>query len=120
MIRNFDSEKPIWSQVCEQIRTDIISGVYMPGEKLPGVRDLSASVAVNPNTMQRAFAQLEREGLVETHGTNGRFVCEDTSIIESARESVLRNAAANYLKVCRDYGADAKTAIKILKGAEEN
>jgi len=94
--------------------------VYQPGDKLPGVRDLSASAAVNPNTMQRAFAQLESEGLVETRSTSGRYVCVDTSIIESAREKVLRNAAVNYLKICRDNGADTKTAIKILKGVEEN
>ena len=69
---NLDSDRPIFMQILERIRVDIISGRYQPGDKLPSVRELAAEAAVNPNTMQRAFAELERTGLVHSKRTSGR------------------------------------------------
>ena len=115
----FDSKRPIWYQVCETVRGDIVSGVYKPYEKLPGVRDLAFAAEVNPNTMQRALAELEAEGLLETRGTSGRFVCGDREIIDRARDRILRESAAEYLEQCRRLGADYEVAERILKGVNE-
>ena len=71
---DFDANKPIYLQIVDNIKDRIINGDYSPGEKLPSVRDFAAQMAVNPNTMQRALAQLESEGLIYTERTNGRFV----------------------------------------------
>ena len=61
---NLNSDRPIFLQIVERIQMDIISGKYKPGDKLPSVRELAAEAAVNPNTMQKAFSELERTGLV--------------------------------------------------------
>ena len=62
----FSNDAPIYAQLMEQIKAAIVTGQFPPGERLPSVRDLAAEAGVNPNTMQRAFAELEREGLVHS------------------------------------------------------
>ena len=77
MAWNLDSDRPIYAQLLERIELQIVSGTYGPGDKLPSVRELAAEASVNPNTMQKAFAELERSGLIVTKRTSGRFVTED-------------------------------------------
>ncbi len=81
----FSSDVPIYAQLIAQIQTTIVSGTWPPGERLPSVRDLAAEAGVNPNTMQRAMTELERQGLVYSQRTAGRFVTEDRARIEQAR-----------------------------------
>ena len=69
MAWELDADRPIYAQLVERIQREIVSGKYQPGEKLPSVRDLAAVAAVNPNTMQKAFAELERSGLIMTQRT---------------------------------------------------
>ena len=73
----FEQGRPIYTQIVEQIRINIANGTYEPGQQLPSVRDLAMEAAVNPNTMQRAFSELERDGLIYTVRTSGRFVTEE-------------------------------------------
>ena len=70
MTWNLDSSRPIYAQIAEQVRLDIISGLYQPGTKLPSVRELAAQAKVNPNTMQKALTELERSGLVHSMRTS--------------------------------------------------
>ncbi len=77
----FETDRPIYKQLKEQILLQIVSGAYPPGAKLPAVRDLAAEVSVNPNTLQKALSDLERDGLVYTQRTSGRFVTEDENMI---------------------------------------
>ncbi len=88
---NLNSDKPIFMQLIEIIQHSILSGTYPPGSKLPSVRDLASQAAVNPNTMQKALAELERSGLVYSQRTSGRFITEDISMIEE-----LKNTLANH------------------------
>ena len=69
---SFSNDLPIYSQLIGQIKVGIVSGVFPPGERLPSVRDLATEAGVNPNTMQRALAELERDGLVYSQRTAGR------------------------------------------------
>ena len=85
MAWELDADRPIYAQLVERIQKEIVSGKYQPGEKLPSVRDLAAVAAVNPNTMQKAFAELERSGLIVTQRTSGRTVTEDTELIGNTR-----------------------------------
>lgn len=90
---NLDSDRPIFTQIAERLEQDILSGSYSPGEKIPSVRELALEAAVNPNTMQKALAELERKGLVYSQRTNGRFVTEDNKLIarckmDKAKEGV--------------------------------
>lgn len=84
----FENGIPIYLQILERIRTDIASGIYPPGGKLPPVRELALEAGVNPNTMQRAFAELERDGIVYTQRTSGRFVTEDEEALRQLRRTL--------------------------------
>ena len=93
-----DDSRPIYLQIVELIKADIISGVYQPGEKLPSVRDLAAEASVNPNTMQKALTELERSGLVYTQRTSGRFITEDVSKMTELKEQLAREQIQLFLK----------------------
>ena len=84
------ADAPIYQQLSRQIRLGIVSGEYAPGERLPPVRELALAAGVNPNTMQRAMTELEREGLVFPQRTAGRFVTEDAELIAQARQTLAR------------------------------
>ena len=76
MSEQFDSSRPIYAQLVERLKAKILAGTYPPGGHLDSVRDMAAAAGVNPNTMQRALAQLETEGLVRTERTAGRYAEE--------------------------------------------
>ncbi len=82
----FDNSIPIYIQLVDRIKLLIISGKIRLGEKLSSVRDLAEETGVNPNTMQRALAELEREGLIYSVRTSGRFVTEDAGLIKQIRD----------------------------------
>ena len=98
------ADAPIYSQLAEQMRLSIVSGEYAPGERLPPVRELALSAGVNPNTMQRAMTELEREGLVFPQRTAGRFVTEDAELIAQARREIARVKAEAFLEAMRSLG----------------
>ena len=85
MAWSFSPHSPVYCQVAERIRRSILSGEYAPGGQIPSVRQLALEAAVNPNTIQHAFSELEDQGLIEPRGTVGRFVTENVEIIESIR-----------------------------------
>ncbi len=89
--------RPIWQQLHEQLTQAIATGSYPLGTRLPGVRDLASEAGVNPNTMQRALAQLEVDGLVITNRTAGRTVTDDPAILEQAKNQLATVATQAYL-----------------------
>ena len=105
-----DSDRPIFIQIVERISLDIISGVYKPGDKLPSVRELASIAAVNPNTMQKALSELERTGLVYSHRTSGRFITEDTQMIEDLKASLAKEKIEEFFDNMSKLGFD-KTEI---------
>ena len=119
MSEQFDSSRPIYAQLVERLKARILAGTYPPGEHLDSVRDLAAAAGVNPNTMQRALAQLEAEGLVRTERTSGRFVTEDTDLIEQLRASAARNIAADFLEKMRSIGYTPQQAAELLRSWNE-
>ncbi len=94
----FESNRPIYLQIVDEIKSRIVSGSYEPGAKLPSVRDFAAELSVNPNTMQRALAQLESEGLIYTERTSGRFVSKDVVIIDSIKDEQAVGCTKKYLR----------------------
>ena len=98
------ADAPIYQQLSRQIRLGIVSGEYAPGERLPPVRELALAAGVNPNTMQRAMTELEREGLVFPQRTAGRFVTEDAELIAQARREIARVKAEAFLEAMRSLG----------------
>ena len=103
MTWKFSSEMPVYLQIMDQIRGSVLSGEYLPGGKIPSVRDLAAQAQVNPNTVQHALHELEQEGLLSAHGTNGRFVTEDDQVLQKLREDRIRALALE----CAQKGGDA-------------
>lgn len=91
----FKEGLPIYTQIIEQMKMRIASGAYRPGAKLPSVRELAVEAGVNPNTMQRAFAELEREGLLYAVRTSGRFITEEDSVLSNLQKSLGRNFIAD-------------------------
>ena len=112
---NFKADRPIYAQLVEQIQLRIVSGQYPPGVRLPSVRELAAEASVNPNTMQRALAELERHGLVYTQRTSGRFITEDQQLIESVRDNLAFEEIHEFLEQMRQLGYDTTETIAMLK-----
>ncbi len=79
---------PIYTQIIEQIKSFILSGEFQPGQQVPPVRELAVDAGVNPNTMQRALAELEREGLLYSVRTSGRFVTDDAQTLADLRKTL--------------------------------
>lgn len=112
---NLDNNGPIYLQLVERIQMDIVSGVYHAGDKLPSVRELAADAAVNPNTMQKAFTELERSGLVYTQRTNGRYITEDQERISRVREELARECTQSYLSNIRRLGYEREQALALAQ-----
>ena len=115
MAEQFDASRPIYAQLVERLKARILAGTYPPGGHLDSVRDLAAAAGVNPNTMQRALAQLETEGLVRTERTAGRFVTEDTALIEQLRADTAQTLAADFLEKMRGIGYSPAQAAALLE-----
>ena len=115
MSEQFDSSRPIYAQLVERLKARILAGTYPPGGHLDSVRDLAAAAGVNPNTMQRALAQLETEGLVRTERTSGRYVTEDTELIEQLRTEAARKLAEEFLVKMRGIGYSPARAAALLE-----
>lgn len=116
---NLDADRPIFIQILERIRIDIISGKYAPGEKLPSVRELAAQAAVNPNTMQRAFAELERTGLVYSKRTSGRFITEDQEMIDTVRTDIAKEKIRQFLESMHQLGYEKEQTLSLMRQAME-
>ena len=111
----FDNERPIYIQLVEMIRIDIVSGKFKKGQKLPSVRELALMMKVNPNTMQKALVELENEKLIYTERTNGKYVTEDEELIENAKKELAQEKVNNYLKSMQNIGINYESAIKYLQ-----
>ena len=115
----FSADLPIYSQLVAQIKLAIVSGVYLPGERLAPVRELAMEAGVNPNTMQRALQELEREGMVYTQRTSGRFVTEDTKVIESAKKLLAEREIKSFLAQMGRLGYPQEEIVSLLKASIE-
>lgn len=111
---------PVYLQIMGIIRRDILSGVYQPGQRIPSVRDLAAEAQVNPNTMQRALTELEREGILLSQGTMGRLVTDDRAVLEQIRCRELEALAADCLAKFRGLGLNAQQVAALLQRIGES
>lgn len=119
MAWNLDSDRPIFAQIVERIQLDIISGVYKPGDKLPSVRELAGEAAVNPNTMQKAFAELERTGLVFSQRTTGRYITEDTNMIAELRNNIAQSKVIELISHMHKLGFTNEEILNLMKAILE-
>ena len=110
----FDNTRPVYIQLCEQFTNAIISGAIKPGEKLLSVRDLAKEAGVNPNTMQKALSELERNGLLYTQRTAGRFVTENQEKINEIKQEAARLRVSQFLNEMAQLGIQPQEIEALL------
>jgi GntR family transcriptional regulator len=108
------SDRPIYSQLIEQMQIKICSGIFTPGSKLPSVRELAQEAAVNPNTMQKALSILEEDGLLYTNRTSGRFITEDAKMIEQAKHNLAQEQISEFLEKMKSLGFGKTETLSII------
>ena len=107
----FHNDQPIYTQLGDQIKFAIVSGALPAGARMAAVRDLAMDAGVNPNTMQRALAELERRGLVYSERTSGRFVTKEEAVLRDLHEELAKKYFEELTEKLRKIGMDDK-AIK--------
>jgi len=110
----FTNDRAISSQIVEIIQKGILSGVYPPGSALPSVRTLAVEAGVNPNTMQKALAELETQGLVRTQRNSGRTVTDDERLIMKLKKQAAVGCVEQYFDQMRGLGFDRGDAVTML------
>lgn len=115
MIWTLKGDRPIYQQLVEQITMQVVSGVLQPGEKVMPVRELATEAGVNPNTMQRALAELEREGLLYSNRTSGRYVTEDAEMITNIREELAADRIREFLSAMTQLGFNETDTVSLIE-----
>ena len=115
-----EGSRPIWQQLAEQLTVRIVTGVYPAGSHFPTVRELASEAGVNPNTMQRAMAQLEADGLVTTNRTAGRTVTDQEDILSDMRRCLARERTEEYLNDLKALGFNRAEALEMIRREGED
>lgn len=110
--------RPVYIQLVEQLERAVVTGVYPPGERVPAVRDLAAQAQVNPNTMQRALAEMESRSLLVTQRTAGRTVTSDTALIAKTRQALAASLAQDFLAQAKALGLTREEILALLQQEE--
>lgn len=119
MVWSINGNRPIYQQLIEQILERIASGLFAAGERVPPVRELAAEAGVNPNTMQRALSDLERDGLLYTQRTNGRYVTEDREMITAIRGKLAESRIADFLGSMKQLGFSEQEILELIRKSTE-
>lgn len=115
-----DSARPVYIQLIEQIQAGIISGYFKPGDKLPSVRDLAAEATVNPNTMQKALADLERTGLIYTNRTSGRYITSDEAMIKKLKGLSAKQLVQDFIDRMKQLGFEPEETLELVSDLVNN
>ena len=115
----FAGDRPVYQQIMAAIRGAILKGELPPGGKVPSVRDLAAQAQVNPNTMQRALTELEREGLLVSGGTSGRTVTKEEQVLSAMRQKALEDLARECAEKFMVFGVTPGQAAELLRKLEK-
>ncbi|HIS60194.1 MAG TPA: GntR family transcriptional regulator [Candidatus Faecousia faecipullorum] len=112
-------DKPVYQQIMAALRGAILKGELIPGQKVPSVREVAAEAQVNPNTVQRAFSELEREGLLVGGGTSGRTVTTDETVLAAMRQETLQELARECMERFAVFGVTLAQAAQLLLDLEK-
>ena len=119
----FEDNMPIYMQIIQKIKADIVSGKIKGGDKMPSVRELSENFKVNPNTVQRVFLELEREGITYSQRGIGTFVAEGYEIIEKLKTTQAQKHTKRFLEEMKELGLTNKEIneyIDLLMEVQKN
>ncbi|MDD6207433.1 MAG: GntR family transcriptional regulator [Clostridiales bacterium] len=112
---DFQTDRPIYLQIMEHFEAGIVAGEYPAGSRLASVRDLAAEAAVNPNTMQKALAELERRGLLYSNRTSGRYITEDDTVIRQLRNELAEKKIRHFLSEMLQIGFEKDELIELIQ-----
>lgn len=115
MTWQFSDDTPIYLQIMNQVKAQIATGTLKPGEKIPPVREMAMEAGVNPNTMQKALAELEREGVLYSKRTAGRFVAESEDRTQILQKRMVEEQIIHFLDAMQRLGYDSVQAAKELQ-----
>ena len=111
---SFQRETPIYLQLMDEIKEQIARGTLAPGAKIASIREMASFYAVNPNTIQRALLELERESLISTKRASGKTVTEDTQMIQELRENLAVLRLESCLSSMQALGYSREEAAALL------
>ena len=112
---DFDASKPIYEQVIDGIKKQIARGEIEPGDKLPSQREMAKEIQVNPNTIQRAYREMELLDLVETKRGRGTFIKDDDKVIKEINEQMAHAAVKRFIDEMISIGFKKEEVINLLK-----
>lgn len=115
----FDSSRPIWQQLCEEFTRLIVTGQWAGGTKVPSVRELALHYGVNPNTVQRACAELDREGITISERTSGRFVTHDSDLLQQARKELAHTTVIEFVEKMKGFNLNPATVTQLIQNLWE-
>ena len=113
----FNNDKPVYIQIMDEIKSKIISGEYTAGQRIPSVRELAEEARVNPNTMQKALMEAEREGYIVSMRTIGKYITNDVNKIAELKLYTAQNEGINFVRKMKKLGLsydEVQTTIKKL------
>lgn len=116
----FNNKEPIYLQIVELIKKAVASGELGAGEKLPSVREMSAMIGVNPNTLQRSYAELERLGITYTKRGMGSFINESDGQIDQLKQELATELVKKFLNDLKAAGISKQEAIKMIEEMSED
>ena len=111
----FKNGEPIYQQIVRILHIRIANGTYPPGSRVPAVRELALEAGVNPNTMQKALSELERDGLLAARRTSGRFVTEDEEKLSRLREELAEGFVKELCDNLRALGMQDREIVDVIK-----
>lgn len=115
MIINFNDNMPIYIQIMNYVKENIVNGSFQLGDKLQSVREFSKELRVNPNTLQRAYQELERDGIIFTQRGLGSFISKDKKIMEKLKEEMSREIVQNFLDGMNKMGVKREDILSLVK-----
>ena len=115
----FSNDKPIFLQLAEMLKSDIISGKFKPNDKLPSVREFALEFGVNPNTVQKALQLLEDDGLIITDRTNGKFVADNPNQIKTQKNKIINEEIRLFFEKMQNFGLSIEEIKELIKNSGE-
>ncbi|WP_031389783.1 GntR family transcriptional regulator [Kineothrix alysoides] len=118
IILDYKDARPIYEQIVEKFKLLILKGILQKDEQMPSVRSLAVELAINPNTIQKAYMELERQGYIYTVKGRGNFVAENENLLDERREELKMRMFILY-KEGKELGMTKADFIDCLRGFEE-
>ncbi|BDG79200.1 MULTISPECIES: GntR family transcriptional regulator [Bacillus] len=115
MRQDFQSSKPIYLQIADQIFYRLVRQELVPGDKLPSVREMAIQTKVNPNTIQRTYSEMERLGIVETRRGQGTFIAEKAEIVDELKERLTREVFESFIHQMAELGLTKEEMLAGIK-----